>query len=158
MSSLTSKQALIHDALANPGDLALMPKRSVSMSDLRALSNVTGDEYSVFTRGSQRLVIRGITDSAGRPVIQVPDDEMLQALARGDYGKWSGHVHPPGYSLEPGPADRPFLQLMNQQRSGIWGSALNGSRFNVFGQWATDDAAIQAQINSSRNARLCGGH
>lgn len=117
------------------------------MSDLRAISQVTGDEYSMFTLGSQRTVIRGYGNE-----ISV-SQEMLDNLLAGNYGKWSGHTHPPGYSINPGPADRPFLQQMGQQRSAIWG---DGGHY-TFGQLPSDDAMIQSEIMRKQWARIYGG-
>ena len=72
------------------------------MNDLRQLTNVTGDEFNMFTRGSQRLIIRGQGNT-----IEV-SEVMFNDLLNGKYGKFSGHTHPNGFSLEPGPADEPF--------------------------------------------------
>ena len=83
------------------------------MADLRELTRATGDEHSMYTLGSKRLVIRGYGNE-----IRVPE-QLAEELLAGRYGKWSGHTHPPGYSKKAGPADRPNLPS-NQQRSAIW--------------------------------------
>lgn len=36
-----------------------MNKGDVSLNDLAALTAKTGDEFAMFTRGSQRIIIRG---------------------------------------------------------------------------------------------------
>lgn len=145
-SSLTGKQAAIHAALPKSGDTAVFPKRSISFADLRAIGRVTGDEYSAFTLGSRRLVIR----SFGREVIV--SSELAADLRAGRYGRWSGHTHPPGYSIEPGPEDRPFLIKMGQERSSIWGD----KGYKPFGQTAVDDARIQTDIARRKWEKLYG--
>lgn len=69
----------------------------------------------MFTKGGERLIIRGNGN-----IINV-SEEMYNDLINGVYGKFSGHAHPPGYSLEPGSADEPFLSKMGQKRSSVWG-------------------------------------
>jgi hypothetical protein len=84
------------------------------MSDLRAIGRVTGDEYSMYTLGARRLIIRGFGNT-----VRVPDQAFADALKAGEHGRWSGHTHPPGYSSDPGPADRPNIPD-GQARSGLW--------------------------------------
>ena len=145
---LSRRQAEIHEKLATQGSIGEFSKKNVSMNDLRAIGQVTGDEYSMFTLGSRRLVIRGYGNE-----ISV-SQEMLDGLLAGNYGKWSGHTHPPGYSINPGPADRPFLQQMGQQRSAIWGDGGH----HTFGQLPSDDAIIQSEIMRKQWSRIYGGN
>jgi hypothetical protein len=112
--SLSKAQKAIHSQLMNQGDVALFAKKAVSMNDLRAIGQVTGDEYSMYTQGARRLIIRGFGNE-----VRVADEEMAAALRSGKFGKWSGHTHPPGYSSTPGQADRPNIPD-GQSRSGIW--------------------------------------
>ena len=56
----------------------------------------------------------------------------------GKYGRWSGHTHPTGHSLSPGPADQPFLRAMKQKQSGIWGDD-GASYFDRGFPWNIDD-------------------
>jgi hypothetical protein len=146
VSSLNKRQRAIHDALTEQGAVDQFYKKSVSMNDLRAISQVTGDEYNMFTLGSRRTIIRGY----GNEVSVSP--QMYDDLIAGNYGKWSGHTHPPGYSINPGPADRPFLQQMGQQRSAIRGD--NGHY--TFGQLPSDDAMIQSEIMRKQWERIYG--
>jgi hypothetical protein len=111
----------IHAALPKQGAMAYFKKGEVSMADLRNVGRVTGDEYSMYTKGSQRFVIRGVGNE-----VRVPTAAMAEALRNGEYGKWSGHTHPPGYSLNPGPGDAPNIPI-NQTRSDIW--ADEGNKF-----------------------------
>jgi hypothetical protein len=114
VSSLSNAQKAIHSQLMNQGDVALFAKKAVSMNDLRAIGQVTGDEYSMYTQGARRFNIRGFGNE-----VRVADEEMAAALRSGKFGKWSGHTHPRGYSARPGPADRPNIPS-GQSRSGIW--------------------------------------
>jgi RHS repeat-associated protein len=106
----------IHAALPHSGATAVFRKGDISMAQLRTLTNVTGDEYSMFTLGSQRFVVRG------RGSIVDVSPSVHADLLSGKYGRFSGHTHPPGHSLNPGPGDQPFLRSMNQKQSGIWGN------------------------------------
>jgi RHS repeat-associated protein len=105
----------IHGELPEAGSSHIFPKKSVSMRQLRTLTKHTHDEYMMFTKGNQRLVIRGKKGQIG------VSPQMLDDIIAGKYGKWSGHTHPPGHSLKPGPGDQPFLRELKQKQSGIWG-------------------------------------
>jgi len=142
-STLNARRRAIHAKLANQGDMAKFHKREVSMADLRAIGRVTGDEYSMYTLGSRRLVIRGVGNQ-----VRVPDQAFADALRAGRHGKWSGHNHPPGYSGDPGPGDKPNLPD-NQQRSAIW----HDGGVTPFYR---DEAAERAQRRADF-ARLYGG-
>ncbi len=78
----------------------------------------TGDEYQMFSLGSQRLVIRG----HGTKVYANANayTQILKVVQGG--GRYAGHTHPPGFSLRPGPDDEPFLRSFGQKNSGIWGN------------------------------------
>jgi len=145
-SSLNKRQLAIHEALTKQGAVGQFNKKSVSMTDLKAITQVTGDEYNMFTLGSQRTIIRGYGNEVSVSL------QMYDDLLQGNYGRWSGHTHPPGYSIKPGPADRPFLQQMGQQRSAIWGD--NGHY--TFGQLPLDDALIQSEIMRKQWQRIYG--
>lgn len=146
-SSLSARQVEIHEQLSRQGSIGTFPRKKVSMADLRSIGQVTGDEYSMFTLGSQRTIIRGYGNE-----ISVSSN-MLDELLAGKHGKWSGHTHPPGYSITPGPVDRPLLQQMGQQRSAIWGN--DGQ--HVYGRLPSDDAIIQSEIMRARWSRIYGG-
>lgn len=65
----------------------IVPKNSVSMIDLSALTAYTGDEFALFTKGSERLVVRG--DAVSVKI----DAEQAKQMSRNGY-RWSGHTHP----------------------------------------------------------------
>ena len=135
-SSLTSRQTAIHRQLQQFGATGWFPKRGVSMSDLRAMSRVTGDEYSMFTLGGRRFVVRAYGNEVRVPL------QMAVALRAGRYGRWSGHVHPLGYSTSPSVIDRSSLPL-GQTRSAIWGA--EGGKPYVFHQTPHADARFQSE-------------
>lgn len=143
---LSKSQKVVNDALPNQLDYAIFPKRQVSMADLRAIGEVTGDEYTMFTFNrdgrAQRLVIRGTWEN-GQPVTQV-SDAMLNDMKAGVYGRYSGHTHPPGYRTEPGPGDGFLLERTGQWRSGIWGTT--SERPRVYGAYPALDADVNADI------------
>ncbi len=145
-SSLSARQASLHARLSDQGATTLVHKRAASMADLRAIGRVTGDEYSMFTLGSRRLLIRG----AGNEVAVTED--MYNALLAGRYGRFSGHTHPPTYGIDPSVGDRNFLMALGQQRSGIWGDAGH----TVFGATPADDARIAADIGRAAWRKIYG--
>jgi len=87
------------------------------MFDLSALTAKTGDEFAMFTAGSERVVVRGDKKS-----IILSEEEVKWMAAQGY--KWSGHTHPGGNKtfLRPSEADREALSLFNQRTSVIYNS------------------------------------
>lgn len=148
LSSLSKRQLSILDKLPKQGDYVFLPKNDVAMKDLLRLTNATGDEFNMFTKGGQRLIMRGITNSKGQKVINVPDEQFYDDLIAGKYGKFSGHTHPPGGTVSPGLGDRPFLTSMGQKQSGIWGNT--AEKPYVFGRIPADDYVYPA-IEKSQN-------
>lgn len=57
--SLNNRQQKLLDSLPGYDSRAVVPKESVNMSDLSALTAKTGDEFAMFTKGGERLIIRG---------------------------------------------------------------------------------------------------
>jgi len=148
VSSLNKRQRELLELLSESGDTAILPKNSVSMNDLRQLTNVTGDEFNMFTNGGQRLIIRG----SGRK-IEV-SQEMFNDLVNGYYGKFSGHTHPPGYSMEPGPNDSWFLKKIHQEESSVWGN--DGDGWLPFGQTKDYTDEIRSKINREKFRKFYG--
>ena len=56
---LNNRQKELLDNLPDYDSRVLLSKKSVNMSDLAALTAKTGDEFAMFTKGGERLVIRG---------------------------------------------------------------------------------------------------
>lgn len=94
------------------------------MSDLAALTAKTGDEFAMFTRGSQRMIVRGNSS-----VINI-DGNIAQELYSKGF-KWSGHTHP-GIDINvkfASEGDMYILEQFKQNRSVILDSY---GRFNIF--------------------------
>jgi hypothetical protein len=68
------------------------------MKDLIKMTNVTGDEFNMFTKGSERLIIRGEGN-----IINVPNQQFLDELTQGKIWKVFRCTHPPSDSITPGP-------------------------------------------------------
>ncbi|MEO1498511.1 MAG: RHS repeat-associated core domain-containing protein [Planctomycetota bacterium] len=145
-SSLNSRQSAIHAALSESGATATLRKRSVSMADLRAVTRVTGDEYTAFTQGGRRFLIRGHGNE-----IRVSQG-LADDLRAGAYGRWSGHTHPPGFSLNPSTFDRSFLPA-GQNRSAIWG---DGPTPRIFHRTPADDILFESEQRTQQWRRLFG--
>lgn len=85
------------------------------MKDLAALTAKTGDEYAMFTRKGERLVIRG-NESMTNVTLS-----MARELAASGY-RWSGHTHP-GSSINvllASDGDLAVLKQFGQKYSCIW--------------------------------------
>lgn len=95
----------------------VVPKKSVNMADLSALTAKTGDEFAMFTKGNERLIVRGSSRKVNIGI------EQARELAEQGY-KWSGHTHP-GTSdncMTPSPGDHSILVCFNQNTSVIYNS------------------------------------
>ena len=129
--NISSRQQKVLDKLPGYDSKYIFKKRDVSMRDLAALTASEGVEFAMFTKGGERLIIRGDAWS----VNILPED--AKALARQGY-RWSGHTHP-GESFfinSPSPGDRNVLKEMNQRYSVIYSST---GRKYVFAVEEIDD-------------------
>lgn len=86
---LNKRQQRILSLLPEYDSKTTLKKGDVSMSDLSALTAKTGVEFAMFTRGSERLIIRGGVENVNVNL------ERARELARRGY-KFSGHTHPGG--------------------------------------------------------------
>ena len=114
---LDNRQQRVLDELPETGSKAVFGKDDVSMLDLSALTAKTGDEFAMFTRGSERLVIRG-------DKWHVDIDQISAAKLSAQGYKWSGHTHP-GDSmmvLRSSDGDRAVLRAFNQSTGVIYNS------------------------------------
>ena len=84
---LNNRQQHILDLIPDYDDRVVVNKKSVSMSDLSALTAKTGDEFAMFTKGRDRLIVRGNNQR-----VNIDPYEAAE-LAEQGY-KWSGHTHP----------------------------------------------------------------
>ena len=120
---LNRRQATLLDALPAYDSRTTVKKRDVNMHDLAALTAHTGDEYAMFTRKGERLIVRG-----DQRMTNISADEA-QAMAL-DGWRWSGHTHPGTtlFCLYPSDGDRFILEAFGQRTSSI---------YNSVGQWTT---------------------
>lgn len=108
---LNNRQQAILDELPEYNSSITVSKKSVSMVDLAALTAKTGDEFAMFTKGNERLIIRGNSHSVN------VDIDKAKELVQNGY-KWSGHTHP-GYDfncLLASDDDYAILEAFGQKR------------------------------------------
>ena len=165
ITSLNKRQRELLDLLSEPGSTVIVPKKTVSMNDstvivpkktvsmndLRQLTNVTGDEFNMFTKSGRRLIIRGSGNT-----ISI-SKEMYDDLMAGVYGKFSGHTHPPGHSLDPGPADEGFLRSLGQKRSSVWGNSDGHNEgWRPFGDSPWETLMVREQLRREMMIKFYG--
>ena len=95
----------------------MLKKSEVSMIDLSAMTAKTGDEFAMFTKGGERLIVRGNSYSVDIGI------ETATQMAYNGY-QWSGHTHP-GFdqlSLFASDGDIAILEAFNQNESVIYNS------------------------------------
>lgn len=85
-ANLTNRQKAIDEKINDVGSLYSFKKKDIKMSDLISLTAINGCEYAMFTKGSERIIIRGTRYSTS-------DGATLISLAKQGY-RWSGHTHP----------------------------------------------------------------
>ena len=123
-SKLSKRQMNVLSKLKGYGAQATVRKRDVSMLDLAALTAETGDEFAMFTRGGERLIVRGNSIN-----ISLSEAEIRKLV--NDGYRFSGHTHP-GYrkvSLIVSDGDREALGLFRQNRSVVYNAA---GRYKIF--------------------------
>ena len=110
--TLDAKQKNILRQLINNGDRIIVPKDLVEMQDLSTLTAYTGVEFALFTRGNERLIIRGHNHG-------VPIDEFIARGMNSEGWKWTGHTHSDfgGRSLAVSGGDRLVLREFDQPYS-----------------------------------------
>jgi hypothetical protein len=111
---LNNRQRRLLDCLPKCDSRVTVKKSDVSMIDLAALTAQEGVEFAMFTRGPERLIVRG---DERRVNINCFDAASLNAQGY----KWSGHTHVGGY-LAASFGDKEILKLFNQGRSVIYNS------------------------------------
>jgi hypothetical protein len=114
---LDNRQQALLDKLPEDGSRAMVGKDDISMMDLSALTAKTGDEFAMFTRGSERLVVRGNDERVGINTMSATE------LSAQGY-KWSGHTHPGGGKtvLRSSEGDKLVLRAFSRKRSVIYNS------------------------------------
>ncbi len=85
--TLSPRQAKMLEALPDFGDATILHKSDVKMTDIAALTAQTGDEFAIFTRGSQRMIVRGNAQS-----VPISVDDAVKLREAG--WRWSAHTQP----------------------------------------------------------------
>ena len=114
---LNNRQKKLLESLPEFDSRVIVSKKSVNMTDLAALTSQTGHEFAMFTKGKERLIIRGNAYSVNINV------ESAKALAKDGY-RWSGHTHP-GIDfncLIASPGDKSVLECFGHKTSVIYNS------------------------------------
>lgn len=112
---LNNRQQKLLDAMPQYDSRIIVSKNHVNMTDLAALTAETGVEFAMFTKGGDRLIIRGDSYSVN------VDIETAQKLAEEGY-KWSGHTHPglDTFVLQASEGDYLILKQFKQKVSVIY--------------------------------------
>lgn len=114
---LNNRQKNLLEQLSEFDSRIVVNKKSVNMADLSALTAHTGDEFALFTKGKDRLVIRGNSSMVNL------DTKQAEKLAEQGY-RWSGHTHPGvGYNcLVASLGDHEILKCFKHNTSVIYNS------------------------------------
>ena len=121
---LNNRQKDLLEKLSEFDSKVIVDKKSVNMADLSALTAHTGDEFALFTKGKDRLIIRG------NSLMVKLDIEQAKKLAAHGY-RWSGHTHP-GIDINvmmPSTGDKEILKCFSQNSSVIYDSKGNFRTF-----------------------------
>ena len=124
-ADLNTRQQNLLNQLPDYDSSVVVKKSDVSLNDLAALTVKTGDEFAMFTRGSQRLIVRG-----GPTNVNINEVRAIELFKMGY--KWSGHTHPGiDYNVKmPSSGDKSILNIFGQEQSVIYDSK---GRFEIFG-------------------------
>ena len=114
---LNKRQQKLLDKLDSFDSKAIVKKKSVNLKDLSALTAKTGDEYAMFTKGNERLIIRG-----NSRMVNITAEKAKELVNEGY--KWSGHTHPGNTSLclTASNGDHLILNAFNQDCSVVYNS------------------------------------
>jgi hypothetical protein len=118
---LNKRQQRLLDKLPRFDSRATVKKSDVSMMDLAALTAKENVEFAMFTRGPERLIVRG-----DRGSVKINRFDAAKLNAQGY--KWSGHTHV-GNNLLESSGDVEVLKFFNQKYSVIYNSFGKRNRF-----------------------------
>ncbi len=107
---LSNRQSRLLGLLPEFDSSVTVRKKDVNMRDLAALTAQTGDEFAIFTKGGERLIIRGNCNSVN------VDVERAKALSEQGY---------PGIGrncLQASPGDIEILRCFKQEVAYIYNS------------------------------------
>lgn len=116
--ALTKRQQAVLDSLPDYNSRTVITKSDVNMADLSALTAKTGDEFAMFTKSGERLIIRG-----NSYMVEITPEEAHRMGIDGY--SWSGHTHPgvDFNALQPSAGDYAILNQFRQESSAIYNSA-----------------------------------
>lgn len=114
---LNNRQEKLLEELKEYDSKIIVKKKNVNMKDLAALTAYTGDEFALFTKDTDRLVIRGNSTSVN------VNDKVARELNLQGY-RWSGHTHPgeDAFCLFPSNGDKAVLRCFANKQSSIYNS------------------------------------
>jgi hypothetical protein len=115
-SPLTVRQQALLYQLPEYDSRVTVKKNDASMKDLSALTAKTGVEFAMFTKGQERLIVRGNEKS-----VNITTDNAAKLSADGY--KWSGHTHVGlynGWELSASNGDYDILSMFSQKESVLY--------------------------------------
>lgn len=116
-TGLNNRQQRLLEKLPEYDSQCSVKKKAVNMSDLSALTAETGSEFAMFTKGKERLIIRGNSTSVN------VSRAYAKRLKLQGY-RWSGHTHPgtDDFCLMPSQGDKEILNEFEQECTVIYNS------------------------------------
>lgn len=114
---LTNRQKDLLEMLPEFDSQVVIPRDSVNMADLSALTAKTGHEFAMFTKGGERLIVRG-----NEVKVNINLDDAKRLSSQGY--RWSGHTHPgiDFLCMQPSDGDYSVLDCFKQENSVIYNS------------------------------------
>lgn len=106
---LKEKQKLLLGGLEKAGDFVQLKKKDVSLDDLAALSAHQKCEFAIFTKGKNRILLRGNYNSCNI-------SETLSKIVLDKKWEWTGHSHPTITRISASQADRNALKHFTWQK------------------------------------------
>jgi hypothetical protein len=113
---LNNRQQALLNKLPEFDSRATVGKSDVSMTDLAALTAKTGDEFAMFTRKQERLIIRGDREHVAIELHHAAEMRVQGYI----WSIWSGHTHAEVGDLVASDGDRAVLAAFEQDGSVIY--------------------------------------
>lgn len=116
-TELNNRQKKLLEALPEYDSKTIVKKTDANMKDLSALTAATGDEFAMFTRKGERLIVRG-----NKYMVDINPETALE-LNKAGY-RWSGHTHPglDFLATQPSDGDYAILDSFSQNSSAVYNS------------------------------------
>jgi len=121
---LNNRQQKLLDNLPKFNSHVVVNKDSVSMRDLSSLTAITSVEFAMFTKGKERIIIRGDEN-----YVAINNEQARKLNSLG--WKWSGHTHPgiTDLCMWASEGDYHILNQFDQESSVIYNSVGNRKVF-----------------------------